>query len=429
MLSAKTHKATTSRSAISGIGPRSSSTRLAVATRGALILAGLLLMSVYSAHAQVNETVLYNFCYEGSPCKDGVYPQGRLTPDGKGNFYGVTIEGGDFGAGVVFELSPNGNGGWNENPIYSFDPGPGGFTPAYSYVIFDSAGNLYGTASSGGGANYAGVVFELSPGESSWTETVLYDFAGSPDGASPYSGLVMDPAGDLYGVTHLGGASGNGTVFEVSPSGGGWTERVIYNIADSDAILGGLAIDSVGNIFGNSYETVFELIPNGNVFDPHVIHTFAGSPKDGSNAFGTPVLDGAGNIYGTTNGGGAHESGTVYQVSPAPHGKWKERILYSFKDGKDGGGPGAGVVLDADGNIYGTTTAAGKYTYGTVFELAAPLGKGSYKETTLWNFTGTDGEDSLGSLILDRGNLYGTAERGGSGAGSEGDGVVFEVTP
>jgi uncharacterized repeat protein (TIGR03803 family) len=167
---------------------------------------------------------------------------------------------------------------------------------------------------------------------------------------------------------------------------------------------------------------------NGNAFTPKVIHTFAGPPKDGSNAFGTPVLDGAGNIYGTTNGGGAHQGGTVYRVSPEPHGKWKEAILYAFKyNGKDGVGPWAGVVLDAAGNIYGTTVGGGKDTYGTVFKLA-PVGK-SYKETILWDFNGTTGDESVGSLILDSGNLYGTAELGGSGAGSSGDGVVFEVTP
>lgn len=413
----------------------------AAAIRGALTLAVLcgLLIAPRPAQAQSYD-VLYDFCATGTGncLQTGAYPQGRLTPDGQGNFYGVTMGGGQYDSGTVFELSPeppagcpsgsNSGNGWCETPIYSFGPGPGGINPYLSYVISDSAGNLYGTAADGG-EYFGGVVYELSLGGSGWTETVLYNFAGTPDGEYPYSGLVMDSSRNLYGITHNGGKNSNGCVFELSPSGGGWSEQKIYDIPAGDSIVAGLAIDAFGNLFGNTFFTVFELSPDGGTWNPSVLHTF-GIGKDGIEAEGVPVLDGSGNIYGTTFGGGAHKGGTVYEVSPKPNKKWKEKVLYSFKDNsKDGGAAMAGVVLDANGNIYGTTTGGGKYTDGTVFELAVPVGKGSYKETTVWNFDGTTGDEPLGSLILDGGNLYGTAEKGGSGAGSGGDGVVFEMTP
>jgi uncharacterized repeat protein (TIGR03803 family) len=425
MNSTGTNNTMKSRLITSNFGPRFSLIKLAAAAiRGALTLVVLsVLLTARPAQAQAY-SVLYNFCDTGSGncLSTGAYPQGRLTPDGRGNFYGVTFGGGDNDAGAVFELLANGS----EKIIYSFGPGLGGMAPYLSYVILDGDGNLYGTASTGGEYD-GGVVYELTPAGS---EYVLYSFPGGTDGGSPYSGLVMDTAGNLYGITHVGGTSGNGYVFELSLSNGSWSEQVIYNIASGDSIVAGLAMDADGNLFGNTFFTVFELSPNGG-WNPTVLHTF-GSGKDGGEAFGVPVLDGAGNIYGTTHDGGAHKGGTVYEVSPKLQGKkvkWTERVLYSFKNNlKDGGGPWAGVALDAAGNIYGTTVAGGKYTYGTVFKLA-PVGTNGHKETTLWNFDGTTGAEAVGSLILYSGNLYGTAERGGSGAGTGGDGVVFEVTP
>jgi uncharacterized repeat protein (TIGR03803 family) len=235
----------------------------------------------------------------------------------------------------------------------------------------------------------------------------------------------MDPAGNLYGITNNYGA---GSVFELSPSGGGWTEQVIYSTPNNS---GGLIMDTKGSLYGVSATTAFELSPNGNGgWNPTVIHTFAGGPKDGLNAGGNLVFDQAGNLYGTTYGGGAKNYGTVYKLS---HGKkgWTEKVLYSFKGGKkDGSYPLAGIVFDAHGNIYGTTSAGGgKLNDGTVFELVASGTK--YQEKVLWSFDGTHGSHPWDSLILDNlGNLYGTAIGGGSsGNCSGGCGVVFEVTP
>jgi uncharacterized repeat protein (TIGR03803 family) len=430
------------------------SKRLAAAIApGALTLAVLsalllIVMAARPAQAQT-ETVLHSFCYYANPCPqdntDGFFPESSLASDGQGNFYGTTYLGGSFGVtgytdggGIVFEISPTGSGSWNETVLYSFCSAPNcadGATPYYSNVILDSGGNLYGTTQ-GGGAYGFGVVFELSPAEGGWTETVLHSFGPQgEDGMYPVNGLVMDPAGNLYGMTIYG------SVFEVSPSGGGWTEQVIY--VGGPSSYGGLALDGTGNIFGLSSVGVFELSPNGNgSWTTTVIHTFPGVPKDGSQPNGTPVCDQAGNVYGTTLSGGAKDYGTVYELTPVTTGKkkgtWKEKILYSFNGGKkDGSFPWAGVVLDASGNIYGTTEFGGKYACGasgcgTVFELLAPGGTGGYKEKVLWSFNGTDGYAPVGNLILDgAGNVYGTTIEGGStyGAPGVGDGLVFEVNP
>jgi uncharacterized repeat protein (TIGR03803 family) len=402
--------------------------RLHVSALAVAALAALLLIAARPAHART-ETVLYSFT-GGS---DGGYPYAGLTPDGAGNFYGTATYGGlgnrDNGHGTVFELSPNGNGGWNETVLYTFTGLTDGGNPV-GPVIFDSVGNLYGTAANGG-ATGSGVVFELSPVGAKWTETVLYSFAGGTDGDNPESGLLKDSAGNLYGTTLGCCGIAYGTVFELSRSRDGWTEQVIYSVETTS--LAGLTMDDAGNIFGIGNDSVFELSPNGEGgWTPTVIHTFTGpQTKDGWSAQGTPVLDSFGNLYGTTVYGGEKGQGTVYKLIPGKKGQWRERILHSFQGfPRDGGGPSGGVVLDADGNIYGTTVIGGKfgsrYGDGTIFELVAPLGNGRYKEKVLRNFDGRDGSDPMGSLFLDEsGNLYGTTYSGGSSSA----GVVFEVTP
>ena len=384
-----------------------------------------LLIGAQAAYGQ-SETVLYNFT-GGS---DGGYATSRLTADGAGNFYGTTF-GGGLGYGTVFELSPNGSGGWNETVLYNFTGGLDGGGPLYSYLIFDASGNLYGTAYAGG-AHGQGVVFELSPDGVSWSETVLYSFNSIPpnwtDGSYPESGLIMDTAGNLYGTTQTGGGMFQpGVVFELSPAKGGWTEQVIfaYPAQDGSAGAGGLTMDAAGNLYGVGNQVVFELSPGQGGWTANVLHTF-GEPKGGLTAQGIPVLDKNGNIYGTTLSGGAKGNGTVYKLILGKKGVWTEKVLYSFKGRKDGSNPLAGIIFDAAGNIYGTTTAGCKTNNGTVYELVAPIGKGSYKEKVLWSFSGPDGSAPDASLIFDgAGNLYGTTKMGGTA----GMGSVFEVVP
>jgi uncharacterized repeat protein (TIGR03803 family) len=415
MQSAETNNVTNGRVNISHAGPRFWSTKMLAATvRSAMtlaVLSVLLLIAARPAQAQT-EAVLYNF--NGNP--DGANPQSRLTLNG-GNLYGTTQSGG-LGSGTVFELSPNGSGGWNESVLYNFcslASCADGANPTYAYVTFDGQGNLYGTAYAGG-ANGYGVVYKLSPGQSGWTETVLYSFASSPDGANPVNGLIMDAAGKLYGTTYAGGQGsngGNGTIFQLTPSGGGWTEKVIANIRST---YSGLTMDGAGNIFGTTYTKVFKLSPNGSGWKWTVLYTFGA----GSNPNGTVVLDSAGNLYGTTFAGGTY--GNVYKLTPGNGGPWTKTILYAFSASSPNH-PLAGVVFDSAGNLYGTTTQGGIHNDGNVFELVS-LGKGKYKFKVLQAFAGENGFQPFGSLILDSaGYVYGTTTLGGS----SGNGIVFEV--
>ena len=284
------------------------------------------------------ETVIYNVCSLPG-CQDGSQPVGGLLLDSHGNLYGVASESG-MGGGLVFELSPNGGGSWTYTVLYDFcsqtdcvdGSGPSGA------LIFDAHGNLYGTTA-GGGANLAGAVFELSPGGGgSWTETVLYSFcpvSGCSDGNGPQNALVFDPQGNLYGTVVGGGPTAYGGVFQLSPAGGGsWTEQLLAdfcpgpNCTNGYGPEGGMVIDAHGNLFGNTAfgggssnrGTVFELSPTGGgQFTYNVIYAYC--PADNcDNGGGEPLagvaLDGQGNVYGAPGSGGLHSGGSVLELSP-----------------------------------------------------------------------------------------------------------------
>jgi uncharacterized repeat protein (TIGR03803 family) len=397
----------------------------------ALTLLVLLLIAPCPAQAQT-ETILHDFT-GGS---DGGEPMGRLTPDAAGNFYGTTDIGG-LGYGTVYKLSPNGSGGWSETVLHAFTNWLDGGYPFFTSLIFDSQGNLYGTTT-GGGPTGHGVAFELSPKGTRWMETVLYSFGrnGSVGCADPWGGMILDSAGNLYGACLNSGFPQTEAIFQLSQSNGVWKQKVIYNYdsaADNNG-GGGLTMDTNGNIFAvlsAAYESpsVVELSPSGTGgWNPTVLHTFGKSIYPES----VPVLDQAGNVYGTTQAGGAYNTGTVYELGPGQNGKWTEKILYSFKGSKtEGSAPYGGIVFDASGNIYGTTTFGGQSNAGTVYELT-PDGNGSYRQKVLLIFDGTDGIGPLGSLLLDSaGKLYGvTPSGGGTGCSPpEGCGIGFEVTP
>lgn len=376
-----------------------------------------------ASYAQT-ESVLYSF----TGLSDGSEPTASLTMN-NGNFYGTTYAGG-LGYGTVFELSPNGTGGWNETTLYTFCQLANcadGENPIYATLIFDSQGNLYGTAS-GGGANGDGVVFELINSGGTWTESILHNFTGAPDGANPGSGLVMDSAGNLYGLAFAGGTgNGKGCIFELSPSGSTWTEQVIYDIISTHT---GLTLGPTGNLYGMTYGTIFQLTPNGKGgWVSTVLYTFnsADAATEGSDPTGSMVFDSAGNLYGATLEGGANNVGVIFKLTPAQTGSWTETLLYSFggttKFGANAASPWAGVIFDTKGNMYGTTKAGGVKNAGAVYELAA--GKnGSYTERIVFNFDGEDGAEPKSSLVMDSsGYLYGTTY----GGGKDGDGAVFEA--
>jgi uncharacterized repeat protein (TIGR03803 family) len=271
-------------------------------------------------------------------------------------------------------------------------------------------------------------VFELIKVDGLWTEAVLHNFADGSDGAYPYGGVIMDSKGNLYGGTIQGGSNSVGTFYELSPSGSGWTEAVIYNYD-----FNGLTMDAAGNILGVALDdgkpSIIEQSPNGNGgWNQSVIHSF--SPQLG---LSNPVFDQAGNIYcAIASGKRGTGHGSVYKFTRGKKGKWTGKAI-PLEGGADGSGPG-GIVLDSAGNIYGIMTfggtGEGTAGAGTVYELVAPVGTGLYQEKLLSTFNGADGTEPLGTLVLDgSGNLYGTTENGGEFGAPYGDGVVFEVTP
>jgi uncharacterized repeat protein (TIGR03803 family) len=384
-----------------------------------------LILSAASAQAGT-ESVLYPF----TGGVDGGVPVAGLIFDSAGNAYSTTSAGGAYGLGTVFELSLGSGGTWTETVLHSFGKGKDGANPQ-SGLIFDASGNLYGTTRDGG-HNGKGTVFELSPASGGWKEAVLHSFGSGKDGFNPLSGVTFDKVGNLYGTAYAGGLHAWGTVYQLTPAGGSWKERTLYNFKPGKYgvnPIGGVAFDVSGNLYGTTpaggrygWGNVFKLTNTGSGWRWGAIFSFKGK-NDGGGAWATPVFDTAGNLYGTTISRGAHDSGTVYQLQPTGTG-WKFVLLHGFT-GKDGANPEAGVILDASGNVYGTT-GAGSNNAGTVFELSLNA-KGKWTENTLYAFTGgSDGGAPACAPVIDaKGNVYGTASAGGSAN----NGVVFEITP
>jgi len=341
--------------------------------------------------------------------------------------------------------------GATTNIIYNFTGGTDGGA-AYSGLIADKSGNLYG-ATVGGGATSGlglGVVFELSPAGAGWTETVLYAFQGGSDGQNPWSGLVMDGAGNLYGATAGGGGSSNctdacGTVFELSPpstQGGTWTETVLYRFqggsGDGSWPSSTLVFDKTGNLYGTTryggstsgYGTVFELSPSagGGEWTETILHSFQG--LDGEFPQVGLVFGKGGALYGTASTGGSRSAlaGSIYELV-LKGGTWVFHALYAFEGGSDGQGPESQLVVDKLGNLYGTTVGGGSLGFGTVFEVTLPQSGSPLTHTVLYSFQGSaDGAYPIGALVFDKsGNLYGTTN-GGEG-GPQFGGTVYQLAP
>jgi uncharacterized repeat protein (TIGR03803 family) len=310
---------------------------------------------------------------------EGVQQIASLIQDAQGNLYSTTVSGGAYGHGSVFILSPSGGLGlmnYTEKVLYSFTGGADGDQPIAS-LIQDAQGNLYGTTDLGGDHGN-GTVFVVSPsgtkGQMNYTEKVLYSFTGGADGGGPTASLIQDAKGNLYGTTYSGGAYGNGTVLVVSRSG---AETVLYSFTggvDGGPPNGSLIRDAQGNLYGTTVTggaygggTVFKTSPISGA--EKILYSFTGSGNTGEDAAfpgAGLVLDTQGNLYGTTQMGGMYGWGTVYKVSPSG----AEKILYSFTGGADGGVPFSSLIRDTQGNLYGTTSLKGAYGFGTVFMLA-----------------------------------------------------------
>ena len=332
--------------------------------------------AVFEVSPNGTETVLYSFA-NGT---DGQNPLGNLTFDSAGNLYGTTSMGGTYGKGTVFELSPNGT----ETVLYSFGGGADGQNPSAG-LIFDTSGNLYGTTVNGGTYGH-GTAFELSPsGAGGWTETALYNFGSGSDGQNPSAGLIFDASGNLYGTTQNGGLYGGGMAFELSPNGiGCCRESPLYSFGngagDGQHPYAGLIFDTSGNLYGTtysggaySYGMAFELSPNGaGGWTETMLYNF-GAGSDGQNPSAGLVFDTSGNLYGTTQNGGLYGGGMAFELSPNGIGCCRESPLHSFGNGSgDGQNPYAGLIFGGSGNLYGTTQNGGLYNGGTVFEILPP---------------------------------------------------------
>jgi hypothetical protein len=365
------------------------------------------------------ETVLYAF----QGVDDAAEPLAGLVTDSQGNLYGTSSRGGlnlcggsggaNFGCGTVFQLTPPSSVGglWTETVLYRFQAGNDGVGPVGS-LVFDRAGNLYGTTASGGSSvncpsnGGCGTIFKLAPPSlpgGAWTETLLYNFSGGADGSYPFAGLVFDGKGILYGTTYFGG---------LGPSGG----------------------------------TVFRAIPpaiSGGAWAVKVLHAFERGSDGGTPVAGV-ILDQAGNVYGTTMYGGGGRCltggqggcGTVFELTPPSNlgGVWTETQIATFPAGRDGRAPEAGLIFDEGGNLYGTTALGGNGHWGSVFQLTPPAGRsGSWTRNVIYYFQGgSDGNDPQASLLLINGAFYGTTNGGNSTCAVQTGascGTVFKIVP
>jgi uncharacterized repeat protein (TIGR03803 family) len=380
---------------------------------------GLVMVAIPGAQAQTF-SVVHSFT-GGS---DGSGPLSGFITDSAGNMYGTASTGGTSYYGVVFKVNTSGV----ETVLHTFTGGTDGVSPN-GRLVRDKVGNLYGTTT-GGGVNGSGTVFEVSP---AGNEKVLHSLIGGTQGSDPQAGLAMDAAGNLYGTATAGGANGNGTVFElVKPKAGGkWMAKTLYSFGsgtDGRVPVAGVAFDGAGNVYGTTsvggtygYGTVFELSPSGAGWKETTLHQFQ-NLADGGTPYAGLIFE-KGNFYGAATQGGNGGGGVVFELTPATGGGWTFSELYS-QPGWNISGTFRDLVMDAAGNLYGTTHCDGAYDAGTVYKLT--LADGSWSYTSLYVFTGgTDGLFSFSNLVLEHGKLYGTTNEGGA----DGGGVIFEVTP
>ena len=404
------------------------------------IVFGLAVVASQPAQAQTFR-VLHAF----TGGNDGGNPSAGVTLKA-GYLYGTTYAGGDLacnpphGCGTAYQLK-HGGAGWTFSNLYTFTGSDGAIPTAP--VVFGPDGALYSTTEFGG---YDGNVFKLRPGQqprphsARARESVLHTFAGGTNDGSKPIGVVFDQAGNIYGTTSSGGAYGDGTVYKLTASGNGWTESVLHSFGlflDGQVPYRSVPVlDNAGNLYGTTYYggtggwgTVFQVTPTDTGWKENVIYNFQGG-ADGRYPYTGLILDEAGNLYGTTSDAGTGGGGTVFELSPSGSG-WTFSLLHGIT-GTVGNscGPQLALIMDAAGNLYGTTGCDGAHSAGNVFKLTNTGSSWTY--TSLHDFTaGSDGALPISSVALDaNGNLYGTTYYGGSGCSAKyGCGVIWEITP
>jgi uncharacterized repeat protein (TIGR03803 family) len=395
-------------------------------------------MTTVVAHAQA--TTIFDF----SSSSEGGNPNAGLVFDQAGNIYGTAGNGGANGLGVVFELKESG-GTWIEQILHNFSVAPDGSGPGGSNLTLGPSGTLYGTTALGGSKN-EGVAYLLVNNAGSWQEQIIHTFGKSTgDGRNPFGTLAMDAAGNLYGVTTSGGAFGAGTVFELKLSKtGSWGEKILYsfnsNGQDGNSPVCSLIFDAAGNLYGTTeagglYKggTVFELLPEANgTWKEEILYNFhsrgTGDRGDADIPLAGVVMDASGNLYGTTTAGGSNDRGAVYRLSPQSGGGWKETILYSLNSNIDGlFGPTTGLTFDTAGNLYGTFEEGGTNFAGEVYVLKKQA-DGTWVKSTFYSFSDMSGGPAFpqsGLTLGPDGNFYGTT----SGGGSIASGTAYSIAP
>ena len=419
-----------------------------IANAAIVVLTFALFLTVQTPSMQAQTySVIHNFL--GGP--DGDEPAYGMAIDAHGILYGSTFEG-DEGTGTIFRVR-HVSSGWQLTTLYIFTGGSDGAVP-YGGAIVGPNGSLYGTTAYGGlgpcvtwgGKTGCGTVFNMQPPTSScktalcyWGESVLNLFTG-PNGATPYGGQpIFDSAGNLYGTTYSGGSSTNctggcGLVWKLTRSGNSWSQQVLYTFTgtagDGAFPWAGVVFDVAGNLYGTTefggaygYGTVYELSPNGSGWSEKIVYSFQDG-QDGGEPYAGVILDHSGNLYGATTIGGSGAGGTVFELSPAGS-NWNFQTLHAFtrQAGELAGGPVANLAMDSAGNLYGATGGDGAYGFGSVFKMT--LSTGNWTLNSLYDFTGgNDGRLPRSNLVIDSsGNLYGTAA-----GGQLGHGVVYEIT-
>ena len=319
------------------------------------------------------ESVLWSFSYY----TDGGDPQGVIV-DSSGALYGVTLDGAANDLGAVFKLTP-GPSGYTESILHTFQGNNDGEYPSGTLAI-DSAGDLYGTTMSGG-LDTAGTVYELANSGSAYTYSQIYFFQSYPDGASPQAGLLLTSSGALIGSASSGGKNNDGAIFQLTPAGSGsYTERLLYSFNGPKKDLGNpysaIVADASGNLYGSGYDGgakyrggVFKLTPSGGGYKESVLYSFTTSRKNGYFPQSSLLLDQSGNIYGTTHSGGIDNVGIIFELSPTGKKNYKETVLESFENQFGGGYPLGGLIQDATGALYGTASRGGSEGAGIVYKL------------------------------------------------------------